>query len=82
VDVTPVNYELTFEPDLKKFIFSGTESITVICKKSVNIITMHCAELKIKSCLISFDGKTIKSTPKTDENIGLYDITKTLFARK
>ena len=67
MDVTPVNYELTFEPDLKKFIFSGTESITVICKKSVNIITMHCAELKIKSCLVSFDGKTIKSTPKTDE---------------
>jgi len=67
VDVTPVNYELTFEPDLKKFIFSGTESITAICKKPVNTITMHCAELKIKSCLVSFDGKIIKSTPKTDE---------------
>jgi len=67
VDVTPVNYELSFEPDLKKFIFSGTESIIAICKKSVSTITMHCAEIKIKSCTVSFNGKTIKSTPKTDE---------------
>ena len=67
MDVTPVNYELTFEPDLKKFIFAGTEFINAVCKKPVSTITMHCAEIKIKSCSISVDGKSIKSTPKINE---------------
>jgi len=49
VDVTPINYELTFEPDLKKFTFAGTEIISIICKKPTSTITMHCAELTIKS---------------------------------
>jgi len=52
MDTVPINYNLTFEPDLKKFIFTGTEIITVSCKKSTNQITMHCAELKIKSCIV------------------------------
>ena len=67
MDVNPINYKLTFEPDLKKFTFSGTESITVDCKKSVSIITMHCAELKITSCQVKSKGKIIKSTPKINE---------------
>ena len=67
MDVKPINYVLTFEPDLKKFTFDGTESISIVCKKSVNTITMHCAELKIKSCQVKSAGKIIKSTPKTNE---------------
>ena len=67
MDVNPINYKLTFEPDLKKFTFNGTESITVDCKKSVSIITMHCAELKITSCQVKSKGKIIKSTPKINE---------------
>ena len=47
MDVSPLNYKLTFEPDLKKFTFAGLESISINCKKSVNLITMNCAELKI-----------------------------------
>jgi len=67
VNTTPINYELTFEPDLKKFTFHGTESILVYCKKLTNTITMNCAELKIKSCQVKFAGKIIKSTPQTNE---------------
>jgi len=67
VDTNPINYQLTFEPDLKKFIFSGTEVITVSCKKNTNLITMHCAELKIKSCQVLSGTKIINSTPKTNE---------------
>ena len=67
MDTTPINYELTFEPDLKKFTFDGTESILVDCKKPTNTITMNCAELKIKSCQVKSAGKIIKSTPKTNE---------------
>jgi len=67
MDVNPINYKLTFEPDLKKFTFNGIESITADCKKSTNIITMHCAELKIVSCQVKSRGKTIKSFPKINE---------------
>ena len=35
MDVSPLNYKLTFEPDLKKFTFTGLESISINCKKSV-----------------------------------------------
>jgi len=67
VEVTPTNYELTFEPDLKKFTFTGTESISVDCKKPTSTITITCAELKIKSCQVKSAGKIIKSTPKINE---------------
>ena len=67
MDVNPINYNLTFEPDLKKFTFSGIESITADCKKLTNSITMHCAELKITSCQVTSKGNIIKSSPKTNE---------------
>ena len=67
MEVVPINYNLTFEPDLKKFTFRGTESILVDCKKSTKIIVMNCAEIKIKSCQVESKGKTIKSIPKTNE---------------
>ncbi|MDH3656672.1 MAG: M1 family metallopeptidase [Nitrosopumilus sp.] len=67
MDVIPINYDLIFEPDLKKFIFSGTEIISVDCKKPTNTIIMNCAEIKIKSCQVKSAGKIIYSTPKTNE---------------
>ena len=67
MDTAPINYALTFEPDLKKFTFTGVESISVNCKKSTNSIVMNCAELKITSCEVKCNGKIIKSTPKTNE---------------
>ena len=67
MDVSPLNYKLTFEPDLKKFIFHGLESISINCKKPTNVITMNCAELKIKSCIVKSGQKIIKSTPKVNE---------------
>ena len=66
MEVIPINYNLTFEPDLKKFTFDGSEVITISCKKSTNVITMHCAEIKIKSCTVKSGNDIIKSTPKTD----------------
>jgi tricorn protease interacting factor F2/3 len=67
VDVIPINYKLTFEPDLKKFTFSGNEIISADCKKSTNLISMDCAELKITSCKVKSKGKIIESFPKTNE---------------
>ena len=67
MEVVPVNYHLTFEPDLKNFTFDGTESITAICKKTTNIISMNCAEIKIKSCNVVWNGDVIPSSVKLDE---------------
>ena len=67
MDVNPINYNLTFEPDLKKFTFNGIESITADCKKLTNSITMHCAELKIIFCQVTSKGNIIKSSPKINE---------------
>ena len=67
MDSSPINYKLTFEPDLKKFTFDGLESISINCKKSANVITMNYAELKIKSCIVKPGQKIIKSTPKINE---------------
>ena len=67
MDPSPINYKLTFPPDLKKFTFDGLESIVIDCKKSTNVITMNCAELKIKSCIVKSGQKIIKSTPKINE---------------
>ena len=68
MDVIPINYVLTFEPNLKKFTFSGVESISVDCKKSTNTISMNCAELKILSCNVKCGKKIIKSSHITNEN--------------
>ena len=67
MDTSPTNYKLTFEPDLKKFTFDGLESISINCKKPTNVITMHCAEIKIKSCVVKSGKKIIKSSPKLNE---------------
>ncbi len=67
MNVAPINYELVFEPDLKKFIFKGTESILINCKKSTDTIILNCAEIKIQSCHVKIAGKIITSTPKINE---------------
>lgn len=63
----PINYNLTFKPDLKKFTFEGSEMISINCKKATNTIKMNCAEIKVKSCTVKSQNKTIKSSTKTNE---------------
>ena len=63
----PINYNLTFEPDLKKFTFEGSEIISINCKKPTNTIKINCAEIKIKSCTVKSQNKAIKSSAKTNE---------------
>jgi len=71
MNIFPINYDLTFVPDLSKFIFNGTEIITVNCTKPTNVISMHCAEIKIKSCIVKNNNKAIKTilklNPKKEE---------------
>ena len=58
--IIPVNYELEFEPDLKKFTFKGKESIAINCKSYTNKIILNAIELEIKSCIVKIQNKTIK----------------------
>lgn len=67
MDNYPKNYQLTFEPDFKKFVFSGHEIVTVVCKKPTSQIVMDCAEIKIKSIQVNFQESKINSSFKIDE---------------
>ncbi|TAK16247.1 MAG: M1 family peptidase [Nitrosarchaeum sp.] len=64
--VIPVNYTLEFEPVFKNFTFNGKETIAINCKEHVNSITLHCAELKIKSCHVRHNGISEKAITKID----------------
>jgi len=66
VKVIPVNYTLEFEPVFKNFTFNGKEIIAINCKEYVNSITLHCAELKIKSCHVRHNGISEKAITKID----------------
>ena len=66
MEIIPINYVLSFEPDLQKFIFEGKESIEIKCKKPTRIITLNCAEIKIHSCHITHKNQKIPCTTKTD----------------
>jgi len=67
VDVKPINYKLSFEPDLKRFTFTGKETITINCKKPTKIISINCAEIKIKSLHVKCKGQVLSSSAKTNE---------------
>ncbi len=64
--VTPIHYTLEFEPIFKNFTFNGKEIISIHCTEYVNSITLHCAELKIRSCQIRQNNVSQKATTKLD----------------
>ncbi len=66
-DVFPINYDLEFEPDFKKFTFRGREKISIKISRPTNKIVLHAAELEIKQCNISWNGIEIKAKPRLDE---------------
>jgi len=67
VEIKPINYELTFEPDLNKFIFEGKETIAIYCNKATKNISLNCAEIKIFSCKIKNRNKEIPCFTKINE---------------
>ena len=66
-DVTPINYELKFEPLFHNFKFNGTEIITLNLPKPTNSIILDAAELVIKKCYIIQGNETISAKPRIDE---------------
>ncbi|MCL5112366.1 MAG: M1 family metallopeptidase [Candidatus Marsarchaeota archaeon] len=56
-NVVPENYEIRIEPNLKTFVFEGSETIEVMVKRSSKDITLNVKDLKVKSALVSSAGK-------------------------
>ncbi|MDI1495652.1 MAG: Aminopeptidase N [Cenarchaeum symbiont of Oopsacas minuta] len=68
--VKPISYKLWFEPDLKKFTFTGKAIILAQCSNTSNIV-MNLAELELFSCTVQKGEKIIENTaitnPKSEE---------------
>jgi len=67
VPVRPINYALEFEPVFRDFTFLGKACITASADRPTDKISMHAAELKIKSCRIIHGGSKTKARTKLDK---------------
>ncbi|WP_245871662.1 M1 family metallopeptidase [Candidatus Nitrosotenuis aquarius] len=67
VQVTPIHYDLTFEPIFSNFTFEGKETIDVKITKPTSTITLNSAELKIKKCTVESAGKSYVGQTILDE---------------
>src|SRR3954463_12997062 len=66
-NVTPINYKLTFAPDLKTATFTGDEVLSATLAKPSNSITMNSAEIKISSATVTSGGTSQPATVSYDE---------------
>ena len=60
--VSPRNYTLLFEPDLKKFTFTGTAKIQANCNEKVGKITLNSADLEISKCVVKAKNKELETS--------------------
>ncbi len=51
-DVLPVHYDLTVEPDMRKFTFAGSEQVTVSVGKATREIVLNAADIDCKQAEI------------------------------
>lgn len=70
-DILPVNYKLHLKPDMKKFFFSGEETIMLSVKKATQSITVHSAEIKVTKAALTSDevGKAKISYDAKNETV-------------
>lgn len=59
----PVSYELSFEPDLNRFKFTGEESVLLKISKPVRELVMNSLELRISGAEILSLGSEAESAP-------------------
>lgn len=80
-DVVPERYAITLEPDLKKFVFGGTETIDLILAKPVRKITLHSKDLDIESAEI-MNGRSVVAAAAIsydpDSETAIFDFRKSL----
>lgn len=59
-NIKPISYELSFEPNLKTFKFSGKEKIKIKILKPTSKIVLNAADMKINHCHIAYKNKEVK----------------------
>lgn len=64
--IRPVNYDLTFDVDLKNFKFSGEETIDLEIRKPSSEIVMNAADLDIKTASLVSKKETLDAKVKTN----------------
>ena len=55
-NVSPINYKICLEPDLKNFKFSGTTEILMETSKHVSEVVLNAADLALWGCKVYVDG--------------------------
>ena len=51
--ISPKKYDITIEPDLNQFDFSGNISIDIKIDRKTDTIRLNSSELQINSCQLS-----------------------------
>ena len=65
-DVVPLNYNLTFTPDLASATFSGDETIQVNLQRPTSSITLNSAEIQFQNTTITQNGATEEARVSPD----------------
>mmetsp|Transcript_115080 Transcript_115080/g.245862 ORF Transcript_115080/g.245862 Transcript_115080/m.245862 type:complete len:882 (+) Transcript_115080:55-2700(+) len=65
--VEPLRYEIRLEPDLERFVFDGSEEITVDVQEATDEISLHAKELKI-------DHQSVVFKPKDGEEVTIKEV--------
>ncbi|KAL8294162.1 hypothetical protein RB597_008058 [Gaeumannomyces tritici] len=68
VNVVPKHYDLTLEPDLDKFTFSGTVVVHLDVAEDSTSISLNTLELDVLKVKIVSGGKTVTDSPKVSYN--------------
>ncbi len=58
--IKPIDYEIVFELDLKRFKFHGKEKVQLEIKQSTNEIVLNVSELNIRDCCLVHNGEILK----------------------
>ena len=64
LDVEPTHYDIELEPDLEKFSFTGSESISILIRKPTSRVVLHAMDLKISKVELSRPAGVAPLAPK------------------
>jgi len=59
-EIQPTHYKIGIEPDLDRFLFSGTTEISLEANRPVRDITLNALELAVWGCNIHLEGEDVE----------------------
>ncbi len=65
--IKPANYDILFDVDMDKFIFSGKESIELEISRPSDKIMLHASGLEAKGAFLMQNGRAMKAGIKLDK---------------